>query len=51
MKKQTPFNKLKNKLSHEKGITNPGALAAKIGREKYGKDGMAAKAAAGKKKK
>jgi hypothetical protein len=31
------FAALKDKLSHEKGVTNPGALAAAIGRKKYGK--------------
>jgi len=41
------FEKLKNKLAHRKGVTNPGALAAYIGREKYGAKGMAKKAAAG----
>lgn len=30
------FKKLKGELAHEKGITNPGALAASIGRKKYG---------------
>lgn len=30
------FAKLENKLSHQKGVTDPGALAASIGREKYG---------------
>lgn len=30
------FAALKSKLSHQKGITNPGALAAAIGRKKYG---------------
>jgi len=30
------FAALKNKLSHRKGVTNPGALAAYIGRRKYG---------------
>jgi len=30
------FAALKAKLSHEKGVTNPGALAAAIGRKKYG---------------
>lgn len=34
------FDKLKNKLSHQKGITNPGALAASIGNTKYGKSKM-----------
>jgi hypothetical protein len=32
------FDKLKGKLAHKKGVTNPGALAASIGRKKYGKD-------------
>jgi hypothetical protein len=31
------FNKLEGKLSHQKGVRDPGALAAKIGRDKYGK--------------
>lgn len=31
------FAKLKAKLSHRKGISNPGAVAAAIGRKKYGK--------------
>ena len=30
------FAKLKNTLGKEKGIKNPGALAASIGRKKYG---------------
>jgi len=30
------FAKLKGELSHEKGIKNPGAVAAAIGRKKYG---------------
>lgn len=30
------FASLENKLSHEKGVTDPGALAASIGRKKYG---------------
>lgn len=30
------FAKLENKLSHQKGVTDPGALAASIGRKKYG---------------
>lgn len=30
------FDKLKGKLAHETGVTNPGALAASIGRKKYG---------------
>lgn len=31
------FKALKNKLSEEPGVTNPAALAAAIGRKKYGK--------------
>ena len=38
------FNKLKGELAHKKGIRNPAAVAAKIGMEKYGKEGMEAKA-------
>lgn len=30
------FAALRSKLSHEKGVTNPGALAASIGRKKLG---------------
>lgn len=41
------FSKLKEKLSHEKGITNPGALAASIGRKKYGKKAFQKHASAG----
>lgn len=36
------FKKLKSKLSHEKGVDNPGALAASIGRKKYGAKKFAA---------
>ena len=31
------FKKLEGKLAGQKGIKNPGALAASIGRKKYGK--------------
>lgn len=31
------FSPLKEKLSQEKGVRNPGAVAASIGRKKYGK--------------
>lgn len=48
--KHLGFKKLKGKLAHKKGVKNPAALAAKIGRDKYGSAGMAKKAAAGKKK-
>lgn len=41
------FDKLKSKLSHEKGITNPGALAASIGRKKYGKKAFQKHASSG----
>ncbi len=44
------FASLKNKLAHEKGIKNPGAVAAAVGREKYGNKKMAALSKAGKKK-
>jgi hypothetical protein len=42
------FDKLKGKLAHKPGITNPGALAASIGRKKYGKKKFQSHAAAGK---
>lgn len=35
------FQKLKSELSHREGVTNPGALAAAIGRKKYGSKRMA----------
>ena len=41
------FAALKGKLAKEPGITNPGALAASIGRRKYGAAKMAKMAAAG----
>ena len=44
------FKALKAKLSKQKGVTDPGALAAAIGRKKYGKKKMAAMSAAGRKK-
>ena len=40
------FGKLKGELSHE-GVNNPGAVAASIGRKKYGKKKMAKAAAKG----
>ncbi len=43
------FKALKAKLS-KKGIKNPGALAASIGRKKYGASMMAKWAAKGRKK-
>lgn len=36
------FKTLKEKLSENRDIKNPAALAAFIGRKKYGKKGMAA---------
>ncbi|MDE2102499.1 MAG: hypothetical protein KGL39_34955 [Patescibacteria group bacterium] len=41
------FEKLKNKLAAKPGITNPGGLAAKIGREKFGKEQMGEMSARG----
>lgn len=43
------FDKLKQKLAHKKGVEDPGALAAAIGRKKYGKDQFQSYAAKGKK--
>jgi len=43
------FKKLKAQLA-AKGASNPGGLAYRIGVRKYGKAGMKAKAAAGRKK-
>ena len=44
------FANLKGELSHEKGIKNPGALAASIGRKKYGAAKMGKMSAAGRKR-
>jgi hypothetical protein len=44
------FSKLKRSLAHRKGIKNAGALAASIGRKKYGNRGMARLSAAGRRK-
>ena len=41
------FAALKAKLADRPGVTNPGALAASIGRKKYGAKKMAKMAAAG----
>lgn len=46
----TRFKQLKNKLA-AKGAKDPGALAAYIGRKKYGAKKMAKLATAGRKKK
>jgi len=45
--KGTRFNALKNKLKRQKGVKNPGALAAAIGRSKFGKGQMQAMAKKG----
>ncbi|MGH7441929.1 MAG: hypothetical protein ACREKE_04560 [bacterium] len=45
------FKKLVGKLKKRGGVKHPKALAAYIGRKKYGKKGMAKKAAAGRRKK
>lgn len=42
------FNKLKGELAHRPGVTNPGALAAYIGKKKYGSKAMQQHAALGK---
>ena len=44
------FAKLKSKLGKKKGITNPGGLAASIGRKKYGNAKMSSMSAAGRKR-
>jgi hypothetical protein len=36
------FSALESKLAARPGVTNPGGLAAAIGRKKYGAKGMAA---------
>ena len=41
------FKELEQSLEHEKGVNHPNALAAVIGREKYGKKEMAEKSSAG----
>ena len=42
------FAKLKSSLAHKKGIKDPGAVAASIGRKKYGAKKMVKMSAAGK---
>lgn len=44
------FDALKAKLAAKGNVADPAAVAAKIGDQKYGKAGMAALAAKGKKK-
>jgi len=45
------FASLKKKLSGRKGVKNPGALAAAIGRKKYGAKKFGKLAAAGRRRK
>jgi hypothetical protein len=45
------FKSLSRKLSKRKGVRNPKALAAAIGRKKYGKKKMAKMSAAGRRRK
>jgi len=44
------FSELKGKLASRPGVKNPGALAAYIGREKYGAKKMAKMSAKGRRK-
>lgn len=44
------FAKLKSSFAKKPGITNPGALAASIGRNKYGAEKMAKFSATGRKR-
>lgn len=44
------FQELKEKLAKKGGISDPAAVAAKIGREKYGEKKMAKWSAAGRKR-
>lgn len=46
--KYVGFDKLKGELAHEKGVYNPGGLAAAIGRRKYTKKRFDHAAAEGK---
>lgn len=46
---ESAFSRLSHKLAKQPGVTDPDALAATIGRRKYGAAGMAAKSAAGRK--
>lgn len=48
--RSSKFARLQRRLAHRKGVRNPRALAAWIGRRKYGKAGMARKAAAGRRR-
>lgn len=48
---ESKFKKLEKKIAKNKNVTDPAAVAATIGREKYGKEQFQKMAAAGKKKK
>lgn len=45
------FSSLADELARRPGVTDPKGLAYAIGEKKYGKAGMSAKAAAGRRKK
>jgi hypothetical protein len=45
------FRSLKGQIARRGGVRNPGAVAASIGRKKYGKKRFQAMAAAGRKRK
>lgn len=45
------FKSLRNKLARRKGVRDPDALAASIGRKKYGSKKMAQMSAKGRKRK
>jgi hypothetical protein len=47
--RESAFAKLSGKLSHQRGIRNPDAVAATIGREKLGKREMTRRSVAGRK--
>lgn len=44
------FEKVERSVAHEKGVRDPAAVAAAIGRKKYGEAEMARKSAEGRKK-
>jgi hypothetical protein len=44
------FEKLEKKIAAKGDVSDPGAVAAAIGRQKYGAKAMARKAAAGRRK-
>jgi hypothetical protein len=47
---ESAFKKLESTLARKKGVTNPRALAAKIGDEKIGKEEMATRSAESRRK-